>query len=161
MRAMAGLWKEGQGRIVRPPLEQMMFLPQQPYMTLGSLRDQLLYTMPDDAVRLRRATARRAARRAARHGAGARGRIWMSRSGNGRASSRWASSRAWPSPASCWPSRNSPFSTRRPAPSRPTGCEPCSNSLPALRRPISAWDQRICSNTTKCNSSSAAMGRGR
>jgi len=46
MRAVAGLWKEGQGRIVRPPLEQMMFLPQQPYLTLGSLRDQLLYTMP-------------------------------------------------------------------------------------------------------------------
>jgi putative ATP-binding cassette transporter len=46
MRATAGLWKEGQGRIVRPLLEQIMFLSQQPYLTLGSLRDQLLYTAP-------------------------------------------------------------------------------------------------------------------
>jgi putative ATP-binding cassette transporter len=46
MRATAGLWKAGQGRIHRPPLERMMFLPQQPYLTLGSLRDQLLYNTP-------------------------------------------------------------------------------------------------------------------
>jgi vitamin B12/bleomycin/antimicrobial peptide transport system ATP-binding/permease protein len=46
MRATAGLWKSGQGRILRPPLERMMFLPQQPYLTLGSLRDQLLYNIP-------------------------------------------------------------------------------------------------------------------
>jgi putative ATP-binding cassette transporter len=46
MRATAGLWKVGQGRIMRPPLRQMMFLPQQPYLTLGSLRDQLLYAVP-------------------------------------------------------------------------------------------------------------------
>ncbi len=46
MRATAGLWKAGQGRILRPPLERMMFLPQQPYLTLGSLRDQLLYNTP-------------------------------------------------------------------------------------------------------------------
>jgi putative ATP-binding cassette transporter len=30
MRATAGLWKAGQGRVVRPPAEQMMFLIQQP-----------------------------------------------------------------------------------------------------------------------------------
>jgi putative ATP-binding cassette transporter len=48
MRATAGLWKDGQGRIVRPPLERIMFLPQQPYLTLGSLRDQLLYALPGD-----------------------------------------------------------------------------------------------------------------
>ena len=46
MRATAELWKTGQGRIVRPPLSSIMFLPQQPYLTLGSLRDQLLYGMP-------------------------------------------------------------------------------------------------------------------
>jgi putative ATP-binding cassette transporter len=50
MRAVAGLWTEGQGRIHRPPLESMMFLPQQPYLTLGTLRDQLLYTAPLDAT---------------------------------------------------------------------------------------------------------------
>jgi putative ATP-binding cassette transporter len=46
MRVTAGLWKTGQGRLVRPPLRKIMFLPQQPYLTLGSLRDQLLYTLP-------------------------------------------------------------------------------------------------------------------
>src|SRR5579884_1058416 len=45
MRAMAGLWKAGQGRIIRPPLRTMLFLPQQPYLALGTLRDQLLYAI--------------------------------------------------------------------------------------------------------------------
>ncbi|MGH7935171.1 MAG: ABC transporter ATP-binding protein/permease, partial [Candidatus Binataceae bacterium] len=43
MRAVAGLWSSGTGRIVRPPLDQIMFLPQRPYMILGSLRDQLCF----------------------------------------------------------------------------------------------------------------------
>ena len=47
LRAIAGLWNAGSGRVVRPPLTDMMFLPQQPYMILGSLRDQLLYPRPD------------------------------------------------------------------------------------------------------------------
>jgi vitamin B12/bleomycin/antimicrobial peptide transport system ATP-binding/permease protein len=42
-RAIAGLWHSGSGTIVRPGLEQMLFLPQRPYMVLGSLRKQLLY----------------------------------------------------------------------------------------------------------------------
>ncbi|HEY7423907.1 MAG TPA: SbmA/BacA-like family transporter [Gemmataceae bacterium] len=50
MRATAGLWKDGQGRIARPPLERILFLPQQPYLTLGSLRDQLLYALPSDRI---------------------------------------------------------------------------------------------------------------
>ncbi len=43
LRAAAGLWVAGQGRITRPPLSQVMFLPQQPYLRGGPLRDQLLY----------------------------------------------------------------------------------------------------------------------
>ena len=43
LRAIAGLWRAGSGRIIRPPLAEMMFLPQRPYMILGSLRDQLCY----------------------------------------------------------------------------------------------------------------------
>lgn len=43
VRAIAGLWNTGSGRIVRPSLEEIMFLPQRPYMILGSLREQLLY----------------------------------------------------------------------------------------------------------------------
>ena len=43
LRAIAGLWHAGEGTIIRPQLEQMLFLPQRPYMILGTLRDQLLY----------------------------------------------------------------------------------------------------------------------
>ncbi|MBH8562630.1 ABC transporter ATP-binding protein/permease [Nostoc sp. CENA67] len=43
LRAIAGLWNAGTGRLVRPPLEDMLFLPQRPYIILGTLREQLLY----------------------------------------------------------------------------------------------------------------------
>jgi len=43
LRAIAGLWNAGDGQITRPPLSEMFFLPQRPYMILGSLREQLLY----------------------------------------------------------------------------------------------------------------------
>ncbi|HVN29886.1 MAG TPA: ABC transporter ATP-binding protein/permease [Candidatus Binataceae bacterium] len=43
MRAMAGIWREGSGIVNRPALSDVMFLPQRPYMILGSLRDQLIY----------------------------------------------------------------------------------------------------------------------
>src|SRR5262249_17973048 len=41
-RATAGLWTDGEGRIGRPPLDAIRFLPQQPYMAPGTLRDQLI-----------------------------------------------------------------------------------------------------------------------
>ena len=43
LRAIAGLWNAGTGAIVRPKRDQILFLPQRPYMILGTLRDQLLY----------------------------------------------------------------------------------------------------------------------
>jgi len=43
LRTMAGLWTRGQGVVTRPPVGEAMFLPQRPYMPLGSLRTQLLY----------------------------------------------------------------------------------------------------------------------
>jgi putative ATP-binding cassette transporter len=43
LRAIAGLWRTGSGRIRRPPLSAILFLPQRPYMVLGSLRQQLCY----------------------------------------------------------------------------------------------------------------------
>lgn len=43
LRAIAGLWQAGSGSITRPPLAQVLFLPQRPYLPLGSLRDQLAY----------------------------------------------------------------------------------------------------------------------
>ncbi|MGK7898064.1 MAG: ABC transporter ATP-binding protein/permease [Xenococcus sp. (in: cyanobacteria)] len=43
LRAIAGLWHSGTGTIIRPQLEEILFVPQRPYMVLGTLRDQLLY----------------------------------------------------------------------------------------------------------------------
>lgn len=43
LRAVAGLWNAGEGRISRPGLSELMFLPQRPYMILGTLKEQLLY----------------------------------------------------------------------------------------------------------------------
>jgi vitamin B12/bleomycin/antimicrobial peptide transport system ATP-binding/permease protein len=43
LRAIAGLWNSGTGTITRPEAEQILFLPQRPYMVLGTLRAQLLY----------------------------------------------------------------------------------------------------------------------
>ncbi|MEL6552535.1 MAG: ATP-binding cassette domain-containing protein [Cyanobacteria bacterium J06621_11] len=50
VKAIAGLWKNGQGNIDCPQ-SNILFLPQQPYMTLGTLRQQLLYPSqsPDQA----------------------------------------------------------------------------------------------------------------
>ncbi|MBD2355144.1 ABC transporter ATP-binding protein/permease [Tolypothrix sp. FACHB-123] len=43
LRAIAGLWHSGTGTIIRPKLEEILFLPQRPYMVLGNLRNQLIY----------------------------------------------------------------------------------------------------------------------
>ncbi|MDZ8032064.1 ABC transporter ATP-binding protein/permease [Nostoc sp. DedSLP04] len=43
LRAIAGLWNAGTGRLVRPSLKEVLFLPQRPYIILGTLRQQLLY----------------------------------------------------------------------------------------------------------------------
>lgn len=43
LRGLSGLWNSGSGSIVHPELGQMMFLPQTPYMLLGTLREQFLY----------------------------------------------------------------------------------------------------------------------
>lgn len=50
MRAIAGLWTSGTGTIQRPDLEQLLFLPQKPYMILGNLRQQLLYPYPNSEL---------------------------------------------------------------------------------------------------------------
>ncbi|WP_287125802.1 ABC transporter ATP-binding protein/permease [Desulfobacter sp.] len=43
LRGIAGLWASGSGIIEHPPADRVMFLPQKPYMVLGSLREQLQY----------------------------------------------------------------------------------------------------------------------
>jgi len=46
--ALAGLWPWGSGFIRLPPRAEMMFLPQQPYLPLGSLRSVISYPAPPD-----------------------------------------------------------------------------------------------------------------
>ncbi|KAF1044350.1 MAG: Vitamin B12 transport ATP-binding protein BacA [Xylophilus sp.] len=43
LRAIAGLWQSGSGTVQTPPVEDIFFLPQQPYIQVGTLRSQLLY----------------------------------------------------------------------------------------------------------------------
>jgi vitamin B12/bleomycin/antimicrobial peptide transport system ATP-binding/permease protein len=42
-RAIGGLWPWGAGEIVTPPASDMMFMPQRPYLPLGTLRGALAY----------------------------------------------------------------------------------------------------------------------
>lgn len=53
-RAFAGIWPFGRGQALRPAGTHALFLPQKPYLTIGSLREQLLYPQPpnppDDAA---------------------------------------------------------------------------------------------------------------
>jgi putative ATP-binding cassette transporter len=48
-RAVAGLWPWGSGTILTPPLNTMAFLPQRPYLPLGTLRNALTYPSAPDA----------------------------------------------------------------------------------------------------------------
>ncbi|GAA5902383.1 hypothetical protein JCM8208_007274 [Rhodotorula glutinis] len=50
-RVLAGLWPVFEGVVARPADEDIMFLPQRPYLSSGSLRDQIIYphSYPDFA----------------------------------------------------------------------------------------------------------------
>ncbi len=48
-RAVAGLWPWGSGTILTPPPETMAFLPQRPYLPLGTLRNAVTYPSKPDA----------------------------------------------------------------------------------------------------------------
>jgi len=50
LRAIASLWNSGRGTIFRPPLSEMLFLPQKPYMVMGTLRNQLTYPHDDISI---------------------------------------------------------------------------------------------------------------
>jgi putative ATP-binding cassette transporter len=49
-RASAGLWRVGDGRIVRPPAGSILFVPERPYLPPGTLREALLRTEPQHDV---------------------------------------------------------------------------------------------------------------
>ncbi len=43
LRGLAGLWPYVKGKVSLPPQEQLLFVPQKPYLPMGSLREVLLY----------------------------------------------------------------------------------------------------------------------
>ncbi len=47
LRSIAGLWDSGAGTLQRPDLRELLFLPQETYMILGTLREQLCYPNSD------------------------------------------------------------------------------------------------------------------
>ena len=49
LRMISGLWAPTSGDVERPPTGELLFIPQKPYMLLGSLREQLCY--PTDEAR--------------------------------------------------------------------------------------------------------------
>jgi putative ATP-binding cassette transporter len=48
LRLLSGLWPAAEGSVQRPPISELMFIPQKPYMLLGSLREQLCYPQPPE-----------------------------------------------------------------------------------------------------------------
>lgn len=49
-RATAGVWECGGGQIVRPGLDEILFLPERPYLPPGTLREVLLRTGAESVV---------------------------------------------------------------------------------------------------------------
>jgi vitamin B12/bleomycin/antimicrobial peptide transport system ATP-binding/permease protein len=49
-RATAGIWDSGEGRIIRPQLDRILFLPERPYLAPGTLRESLLRSGQERAV---------------------------------------------------------------------------------------------------------------
>ena len=43
LRMISGLWEPSRGSVERPSMGDLLFIPQKPYMLLGSLREQLCY----------------------------------------------------------------------------------------------------------------------
>jgi len=57
IRAIAGLWPWGEGRILLPAGAKVAFVPQRPYIPLGTLRDALAYPAQGDLLSDERALA--------------------------------------------------------------------------------------------------------
>jgi len=58
LRMVCGLWRPAAGALEAPPVGELLFVPQKPYMVLGSLREQLAYPLGEGSFsddQLRRA----------------------------------------------------------------------------------------------------------
>jgi len=49
-RAVAGIWPFGRGEVRGPRKRHVLFLPQKPYLPIGTLREAVSYPMPADGV---------------------------------------------------------------------------------------------------------------
>jgi putative ATP-binding cassette transporter len=49
-RATADLWDKGEGRILRPAIDDLMFVPERPYLPPGTLRETLVHTGQEKLV---------------------------------------------------------------------------------------------------------------
>jgi len=49
LRVASGLWQPMSGTVERPKIGDLLFVPQRPYMLLGSLREQLCYPLREDS----------------------------------------------------------------------------------------------------------------
>ncbi|CAE7356098.1 unnamed protein product, partial [Symbiodinium microadriaticum] len=49
LRVASGLWQPIAGIVERPKIGDLLFVPQRPYMLLGSLREQLCYPLREDS----------------------------------------------------------------------------------------------------------------
>ena len=114
-RALAGIWPFGRGQVRVPAGARVLFLPQKPYIPIGTLRDAVKYPdeeLQGDGCRDRGGAGGGEARPSHRAGS--------TRSRTGPTSCRAASSSAWPrrvrscsSPTGCSSTRPRPRSTRR------------------------------------------------
>jgi putative ATP-binding cassette transporter len=50
IRALAGIWPFGRGQVHVPGDTRVLFLPQKPYLPIGTLRDVVSYPMPPEGV---------------------------------------------------------------------------------------------------------------
>ena len=57
-RILAGLWPVFGGRLERPKTRNLFYIPQRPYMSLGTLREQLIYPDTIETMRKKRISDR-------------------------------------------------------------------------------------------------------